>query len=52
MQAGEIVMRPLRSTLEEHCLPALVASTDVLMTEQNGLAVARGVAVVLDAVFL
>jgi predicted NBD/HSP70 family sugar kinase len=52
MQAGDIILRPLRSMLEAHCLPASFASTRVMLAEQSGSAMALGgVATVLEAIF-
>ena len=52
MQAGEIILRPLRSMLEAHCLPASFASTRVMLAEQSGSAMALGgVATILEAIF-
>ncbi len=52
MQAGDLLLRPLQVALQAHCLPASFASTRIMVTEQSGLAMARGgVAAVLEAVF-
>jgi predicted NBD/HSP70 family sugar kinase len=52
MQAGEIILRPLRSMLEVHCLPASFASIQVTLAEQSGAAMPLGgVATVLEAIF-
>jgi predicted NBD/HSP70 family sugar kinase len=52
MQAGDMIVRPLHTALQEHCLPISFASTRLVITEQNGLAMARGgVATVLDQIF-
>ena len=52
MQAGDILVRPLHAALQAHCLPAIFALTRLVITEQNGLAMARGgVATVLDQIF-
>jgi predicted NBD/HSP70 family sugar kinase len=52
MQAGDILVRPLHTALQEHCLPASFASTRLVIAEENGLAMARGgVATVLDQIF-
>ena len=52
MQAGEIVLNPLRSTLEAHSLQASLAQTRVVLAERRGIAIALGgVAAVLDAAF-
>jgi len=52
MQAGEIILRPLRSVLEAHCLPTSFTSTRVMIAEQSGAAMALGgIAAILDAIF-
>ena len=52
MQANTMTLQSLLSTLEVHCIPSLFASTRVMVSEQHGLAMARGgVATVLTAVF-
>jgi predicted NBD/HSP70 family sugar kinase len=52
MQAGEFVLRPLRSALEAHSLQVPFAHTRVTLAECSGLAMPLGgVATVLDAVF-
>jgi predicted NBD/HSP70 family sugar kinase len=52
MRAGDMLVRPLHTALQAHCLPALFASTRLVITEQNGLAMTRGgVATVLDHIF-
>jgi predicted NBD/HSP70 family sugar kinase len=52
MQAGELVLRSLFTTLETHSLPVAFASTRVTLAECNGLAIPfGGVATILDALF-
>lgn len=52
MQAGELVLRSLRSTLEAHSLPVPFAHARVLLAECQGLAMPLGgVATILDAIF-
>jgi predicted NBD/HSP70 family sugar kinase len=52
MQAGEIILRPLRLMLEAHCLPVSFASTRLMLAEPSGTAMALGgVATVLEAIF-
>jgi predicted NBD/HSP70 family sugar kinase len=52
MQAGDLILLPLHAALKAHVLPASLASTRLVISEQNGLAMARGgVAAVLEAVF-
>jgi predicted NBD/HSP70 family sugar kinase len=52
MQAGEIVLRPLRATLEARSLQVPFSHTRVTLAEQSGLAMPfGGIATVLDAVF-
>jgi predicted NBD/HSP70 family sugar kinase len=52
MQAGDLVLSPLRSTLEAHSLPIPFASVRVALAESNGLAGPMGgVATLLDAIF-
>lgn len=52
MQAGDLVLKPLRATLEAHSLQTPFAHTRVTLAEQSGLAMPLGgVATVLDAVF-
>ncbi len=53
MQAGDLILRPLCSTLEAHSLPIPFANTRVASAESNGLAMSLGgVATLLDAIFL
>lgn len=52
IQAGDLVLQPLQTTLEAHSLQAPFADTRVTLAEQSGLAMPLGgVATVLDAVF-
>jgi predicted NBD/HSP70 family sugar kinase len=52
MQAGELVLRSLFTTLEAHSLPVSFASTRVTLAECNGLAISfGGVATILGALF-
>jgi predicted NBD/HSP70 family sugar kinase len=52
MQAGDLILQPLRSALEEHCLPIPFANTRVALAESSGLAMPLGgVATLLDAIF-
>jgi len=52
MQAGELILEPLRSALAAHCLPLPFANTRVILAESNGLAEPLGgVATILDAIF-
>jgi predicted NBD/HSP70 family sugar kinase len=52
MQAGELLLQPLRSTLEVHTLQVPFEHTCITLAECNGLAMPLGgVATVLDAVF-
>jgi predicted NBD/HSP70 family sugar kinase len=52
MQAGELILRSLFTTLEAHSLPIAFASTRVTLAECNGLAIPfGGVATILDALF-
>lgn len=52
MQAGDLILQPLRSTLEEHSLPIPFASTRITLAESNGFAMSLGgVATLLDTIF-
>jgi predicted NBD/HSP70 family sugar kinase len=52
MQAGDLIMRSLRATLEEHSLQVPFAHTRVEFAESSGLAMPLGgVATILDAIF-
>jgi len=52
MQAGEILLRPLRATLEAHSLQVPFSHARVTLAEQSGLAMPLGgIATVLDAMF-
>jgi predicted NBD/HSP70 family sugar kinase len=52
MQAGELLLEPLRTALAAHCLPLPFANTRVILAESNGLAEPLGgVATILDAIF-
>jgi predicted NBD/HSP70 family sugar kinase len=52
MQAGDLILDPLRSTLEAHSLPIPFANTRVTLAESSGLAMPLGgVATLLDALF-
>jgi predicted NBD/HSP70 family sugar kinase len=52
MQAEKMILRPLQSMLEAHCLPTSFASTRVVIAEQSGMAMALGgVAAVLETIF-
>jgi predicted NBD/HSP70 family sugar kinase len=52
MQAGDLVLGPLRATLEAHTLPIPFANIRVALAESNGLAGPMGgVATLLDAIF-
>ncbi len=52
MQAKELVLRSLLTTLEAHSLPVAFAHTRVTLAECNGLAMPLGgVATILDALF-
>jgi predicted NBD/HSP70 family sugar kinase len=52
MQAGDLIMEPLRSTLEEHSLPIPFANTRIALAESSGLAMPLGaVATLLDTIF-
>lgn len=52
MQAGEMILSPLRATLEAHSLQVPFSHARVTLAEQSGLAMPLGgVATVLDAVF-
>ncbi len=52
IQAGDLILQPLHTTLEAHSLQAPFTHTRVTLAEQSGLAMPfGGVATVLDAVF-
>jgi len=52
MQAGDLLLQPLRATLEEHSLPIPLANTRIALAESSGLAMPLGgVATLLDAIF-
>lgn len=52
MQAEDLILYPLLSTLEAHSLPIAFAHTQVTVSESNGLAMPLGgVAVLLDTLF-
>ncbi len=52
MQAGDLVLHPLLSTLEAHCLQVPFAHVQVTLAQSSGLAIPLGgVATVLDALF-
>lgn len=52
MQAGDLILDPLRSTLEAHTLPILFANTRIVLAESTGLAMPLGgVATLLDTLF-
>jgi predicted NBD/HSP70 family sugar kinase/DNA-binding MarR family transcriptional regulator len=53
IQAGELVMQALRTSAENHSLPASFAHTRITPAECNGLAMSLGsIATILDAIFL
>ncbi len=52
MQAGELIVNSLRTTLEEHSLQVPFAHTRITLAESGGLAMPLGgVATILDAIF-
>jgi predicted NBD/HSP70 family sugar kinase len=52
MQAKDLILQPLRSSLEAHSLPIPFANVRVTLAESNGLAMPLGgVATLLDALF-
>ena len=52
MQAGDLILQPLRSTLEAHSLPIPFANTRITLAESNGMAMPLGgVATLLDTIF-
>ena len=52
MQAGELLLRSLHATLDEHCLPVPFAHTRVEFAQSSGLAMPLGgVATILDDIF-
>ncbi len=52
MQAGELILQPLRAAVETHSLPISFAYTRIALAESNGFAASLGgVATIIDAIF-
>lgn len=53
MQAGDLLLQSLQTSIETHSLPTPFAHTRITLAECNGLAVPLGgIAAILDAIFL
>ena len=53
MQAGDLILQALQTSIETHSLPASFAHTRITLAGCNGLAVPLGgIATILDAIFL